>query len=278
MITLLDGPLGTELNRRGVVTQLPSWSATSIESAPEVIEAIHADYADAGATVHTANTFRTKQRTVGNRWQIMTQRAIELTRRSVPANHQVAGSIAPLEDCYRPDQSPGIEALPEHLAFAEQLAEAGVDLLLCETFPNPDEALAAVTAARLTKLETWLALTAGPDATLMSPEQMAITAKQAVDLGAAAILVNCTPAIDTLRFIVALSNAALGVPIGAYANAGSADDQIGWTASPEPGAKTYAKLASRWIEAGATIVGSCCGTTPEHTKALRNTISESRWR
>ncbi|MDG2224288.1 MAG: homocysteine S-methyltransferase family protein [Rubripirellula sp.] len=273
MITLLDGPLGTELNRRGVATQLPSWSAAAIESAPEVIAAIHADYADAGATVHTANTFRTKQRTVGDRWQIMTERAVELTRQSVPSNHRVAGSIAPLEDCYCPDQSPGAGALPEHQAFAEQLENAGVDLLLCETFPNPDEALAAVTAARNTSLETWLALTAGPDATLMSPAEMVSTAKQAVDLGAAAILVNCTPAVDTLRFLAALADAALGVPIGAYANAGCADDQIGWTASAEPGAKTYAKLARQWIDAGATLVGSCCGTTPEHTKAVRDAIN-----
>ena len=272
MITLLDGPLGTELNRRGIATDLPRWSADAIESAPEVIQAIHADYAAAGATVHTANTFRTKQRTLGNHWQRMTERAVALARQSVPSNHRVAGSIAPLEDCYQPDRSPGGGALMEHQVFAQRLADAGADLLLCETFPNTDEALAAVTAARSTNLETWLAMTAGPDASLMSPQQMVVAAKQAVDLGAAAILVNCTPAVDTLRFVVALADASLGVPIGAYANAGSADDQIGWTASPDPGAQAYAVLARQWIDAGATLVGSCCGTTPEHTKSLRHLV------
>ena len=57
MITLLDGPMGTELAARGVMTELPLWSAAAIDAAPEVIAAIHRDYADAGATVHTANTF-----------------------------------------------------------------------------------------------------------------------------------------------------------------------------------------------------------------------------
>jgi len=56
---ILDGALGTELARRGVPTPLPLWSAAAIDSAPQVLSAIHRDYAEAGATVHTANTFRT---------------------------------------------------------------------------------------------------------------------------------------------------------------------------------------------------------------------------
>jgi len=80
MITILDGPLGTELNRRGVGTKLPMWSAGAIKSAPEIIHAIHADYARAGATVHTANTFRTKARNVGNSWEGLARQAVRLAR------------------------------------------------------------------------------------------------------------------------------------------------------------------------------------------------------
>ena len=65
MLTLLDGPLGTELDARGVSVALPLWSAGAIDSAPEVIAAIHREYAAGGATVHTANTFRTKRRAAG---------------------------------------------------------------------------------------------------------------------------------------------------------------------------------------------------------------------
>jgi S-methylmethionine-dependent homocysteine/selenocysteine methylase len=268
MITILDGPMGTELNRRGVATDLPMWSAAAIETAPEVIMAIHRDYVAAGATVHTANTFRTKRRTLGDRWQELAQRAVQLARQSVPADQRVAGSIAPLEDCYRPDLSPGRRAMAEHRELAEVLVDAGVDLLLCETYPDSDEAIAAVIAARQTSCDTWLALTAGPDANLMTPGQMVESARQAVDQGAAAILVNCTPAIDTLRFVTALSDARLGVPVGAYANAGSVDDQIGWAATSGSGIQTYADLAGQWISAGATLIGGCCGTTPEHLRAV----------
>lgn len=191
-----------------------------------------------------------------------------LARDSVVTGHRVAGSIAPLEDCYRPDLSPGWDAFSEHVELADVLADAGCDLLLCETFPNADEAISAVSAARCAGIETWLALTAGPDGALMTPDQMAVAARRGVDEGASVVLVNCTPAHDTLRFVESLADASLGVPIGAYANAGSADDEIGWNASTQPGAQAYAVLAQQWINAGATLVGSCCGTTPEHVRAI----------
>src|SRR5688500_17354583 len=120
---LLDGPLGTELDRRGVPTPLPRWSAGAVDAAPDVLRAIHADYARAGATVHTANTFRTKRRTLGDDWERLARRAIAIARESVPAGHRVAGSIAPLEDCYRPDLSP-VDPAPEHRELARVLADA----------------------------------------------------------------------------------------------------------------------------------------------------------
>jgi S-methylmethionine-dependent homocysteine/selenocysteine methylase len=177
----------------------------------------------------------------------------------------VAGCIAPLEDCYEPERSIGAASEAEHRRLAEVLAPH-CDLLLCETFAHPDEALAAVRAATATGRPVWLALTAGPDASLLTPAAMAEVARRAVELGVGAVLVNCTPALDTRRFLEATADC--GVPIGAYANAGHADDEIGWTASPEPGAKAYATLASSWVDAGAEILGSCCGTGPAHIRAL----------
>ena len=61
-IVLLDGPVGTELTRLGIDTSLPKWSASAVFDAPAVLSKIHAAYADAGATLHTANTFRTQRR------------------------------------------------------------------------------------------------------------------------------------------------------------------------------------------------------------------------
>ena len=262
---ILDGPMGTELDARGVDTRLPLWSARALLEAPEQVAAIHHDYAVAGATHHTANTFRTKRRTIGELWERLARKAVELARFSVPADHRIIGSIAPLEDCYRPDLSPP-DPGPEHRELAEVLADAGVDVLLCETFPHVGEALAAVEQCVATGVETWVAFTAGPDADLLTPEAMVEGARRAIDAGARAVLVNCVPALDTLRFVEAL--APLGAPVGAYANAGHVDDAIGWTSAKEPGADAYAALAETWRSAGATMVGSCCGTTPAHIRAL----------
>ena len=105
-VIILDGPLGTELDARGIPTPLPGWSAHALDEAPEAICAIHRDYAAAGATVHTTNTFRTRRAVFGARWETLARRAVHLARDSVPSGHRVAGSIAPLADCYRPDLSP----------------------------------------------------------------------------------------------------------------------------------------------------------------------------
>jgi S-methylmethionine-dependent homocysteine/selenocysteine methylase len=276
MVVVLDGPVGTELAARGVPTPAPAWSAAALDSAPDVVEQIHRDYAAAGAVVHTAATFRTTQRAVGSRWQELTLRAVEFARRGaglpLPADvtgaasrPRVAGSIAPLEDCYRPDLSPA-DPRPEHRALARALAAAGVDLLLCETFPHVGEALIAVEEAVATGLPTWLALTAGPDASLMSVAELAEGAREATLRGAQAVLVNCVPAIHTLGYVERL--APIGVPFGAYANAGAPEHGLGWGASPDDAAAAYAELAAQWIDAGATLVGSCCGTGPAHIAAL----------
>lgn len=261
---ILDGPMGTELLTRGVPTPLPLWSAAALRSAPDIVREIHASYAAAGANVHTTNTFRTKSRTADD-WETLARRAVQLAREGAP-DGRIAGSIAPLEDCYRPDLSPR-NPEREHRELAEVLADAGCDLLLCETFPHVGEARAATRAAVATGLETWVSLTAGPANDLLTPTTFAEAARTLVDLGASAVLINCTPAVDTLPFVDALVG-AVSVPIGAYANAGSIDDAMGWKAPLEPGVERYVSLASRWIEAGARIVGGCCGTGPAHVAAL----------
>lgn len=229
------------------------------------MSSLHRAYAAAGAVVHTANTFRTQPRAAGDGWAALARSAVALARAAVPPTHRVAGAMAPLEDCYRPDLSPA-EPRPEHRAIARCLAGAKVDLLLCETFPHPGEALVAVEEAVATGLDTWVALTAGPQADLLTTRDMREAARRCVEAGARAVLVNCTPAVDTLPFVEALTG--LGVPVGAYANAGDPVDGLGWETEPARAAAAYAEQAATWIEAGATLVGSCCGTGPAHVREL----------
>lgn len=270
-VTILDGPTGTELARRGVPTPAPLWSAGAVLDAPDVLARIHRDYATAGATVHTAATFRTRRRAAGDRWEQLADSAVQLLREAVPAGTTLAGSIAPLEDCYRPDLSPD-DPEPEHAELAARLVASGVDILLCETFPHVGEALAAVRAATGRGRPVWLALTAGYQGDLLTPTQMADGARAAVELGADAVLVNCVPATATLPFVQALVRAVGdAVPVGAYANAGSLDAGLGWGRGPE-GAQQYVALAEQWVDAGATLIGGCCGIEPATIAALR-----ARW-
>jgi S-methylmethionine-dependent homocysteine/selenocysteine methylase len=265
VIAILDGPMGTELDARGVATPGAPWSAEAIVHAPEVVAAIHRDYAAAGATVHTANTFRTKRRQAGDRWEELLCLAVSIARASVPSGHRVAGSVAPLEDCYRPDSSPA-DPRPEHRELCRALAAAGVDLLLCETFPHVGEALVAVEEAAATGLPVWVSFTAGPEADLLTPGEVERGAREAVLRGASAVLVNCVPAARTLDYVERLGG--LGVPFGAYANAGSPEEGLGWGAAGPEAARVYLDLARSWVNAGATLVGGCCGTGPAHIEAL----------
>jgi S-methylmethionine-dependent homocysteine/selenocysteine methylase len=267
----LDGPMGTELVRRGVPAPAPAWSAWALDVAPEQVAAVHRDYAAAGADVHTANTFRTTRRAAGARWEELARLAVRIARGSVQPGARVAGSMAPLEDCYRPDLSPGAASAPEHAALARVLADAGVDILLCETFPHALEAAVAVEQAARTGLETWAALTAGPDASLMTPEAMRDAARACVHAGARAVLVNCVPATRTLPYVERLAD--LGVPFGAYANAGGAEERLGWGADDERAAAAYEAIARTWLKAGASIVGGCCGTGPAHIARLRRLLA-----
>jgi S-methylmethionine-dependent homocysteine/selenocysteine methylase len=267
-LVVLDGPMGTELERRGVALPAPAWSAAALDVAPEVVAAVHRDYVAAGATVHTACTFRTKRRSVGPRWEELARRAVRIAREAVGEGppvatrdrRRVAGSIAPLEDCYRRDLSPGAASRAEHRELTRVLADEGVDVLLCETHPEPTEAVVAVEEAARTGVETWASLLPA------SPAELRATAQACVAAGARVVLVNCVAARDTLPFVEAL--AGLGVPFGAYANAGCDEDGLGWGADVDAAARAYETLARTWIAAGATVVGGCCGTGPAHVMRL----------
>lgn len=265
MVTILDGPVGTELIARGVECPAPLWSARAIETDPHMIAAIHHEYAAAGATVHTTNTFRTKRRSVGPGWEKLARKAVELARLSVPSAHRIAGSIAPLEDCYRPDLSPK-DSRAEHREVCRVLADARVDVLLCETFPHIGEALVATEEAVATGLPTWVAFTAGPEAELLTPEQVEHGAREAVRRGASVVMVNCIRATKTLPYVERL--ASVGVPFGVYANAGSEEDWFASTNDPS-GPERYAALAREWVRLGATFVGACCGLGPSHVRELQ---------
>ncbi len=283
---LLDGATGTELTRRGVDTGLPMWSAKALVSAPDTLVAIHRDYVEAGAEIVTANTFRTHRRSLaaaghGDKAATLTARAVQLAREATAMtptggtrNVYIAGSIAPLEDCYSPHLVPDSRALTvEHGEMAATLADAGVDLLLVETMNTIREAVAAAQAAVATGLPVLVGLVCGRDGKLLSGESVPDAAGKLGGLGVDGLLINCSPTPDLDAALAELA-AATDLPIGAYGNVGYADDTQGWVNTDSVDPDAYARHAEKWLDLGARVIGSCCGTSPAHTLALRARIDD----
>ncbi|MFW2388170.1 MAG: homocysteine S-methyltransferase family protein [Polyangiales bacterium] len=265
-VQILDGAIGTELGERGFSLDAPRWSAQVIEDAPDILAEVHAAYAQAGATLHTANTFRTQPRAFGEGWLAALDAAVRIAREAAGPGNVLLGSMAPVMDCYRPDLSPGEAARQEHRSVATALTRSGVDVLLCETFAHGPEALVAVEEATATGLPVWLSLSAGPFAELLTAAELATIGRDAASIGVRRLLVNCVAASQIGAYVDAL--AALSVPIGVYANAGREDEGLGWGGAGSKAAEAYADLAERWIDSGASVIGGCCGTGPRHIRAL----------
>ena len=288
-IIILDGATGTELGRRGVDISLPLWSAHAVMEAPEVLEQVHRDYLQAGADAITTCTFRTERwtlRKVGmsdDEARAVTIKAVEIAKRArdaVKPEAAVFGSVAPLEDCYRPELAPDESTCArEHGVMIETLLEAGVDVILIETQNCLRESMAAVMAARsLAPPETpWMVSFClkreGPPCTLLSDESLTEVLGELGD--AFAVGVNCTAAPSTesqvklMRHLVPRS-----ARIAAYANIGYADPMGQWVSTDAIDPARYAAYADQWIADGATIIGGCCGTRPAMIKAIAEHVHE----
>jgi S-methylmethionine-dependent homocysteine/selenocysteine methylase len=263
---VLDGATGTELGRRGVDTRGSLFSAAALlsEEGIAALRAVHAAYVQAGAQVITANTFRTNPRKAGSRWRELTALAVHVARQS---GVKVAGSMAPVEDCYRPELRPPPQiAEAEHRELARALADAGCDLLLVETVAAADEGLAAVRAAAATGLPVWVAALAMPDGSMRSGDDLRAFFREARSAGARAALINCVPVAGVEAGLGAAADS--GLPFGAYAHMGEVDPHSGWPVTPVLSPDEYAARGASWLHRGASIAGGCCGTTPAHIAAL----------
>lgn len=278
---LLDGGLGSELDRRGVDVSLPLWSAGALLQDPAALLEVHREYAEAGADIVATNTFRTQRRTldkagVAESGVELTAVAVHLARAAVTASGSrafIAGSMGPLEDCYQPGLVPDAAALDrEHAEMAQALATAGVDLLMVETINTGREAVAAARAALATELPVLVSLVCDAQGKMLSGEDPGTVATALTDVGVDGVLINCAPAPDLLRALRRVIEAT-DLPTGGYGNVGHADEEGGWVNTDAVDPKAYVLHAAAWLDAGARIIGSCCGTTPAHTKALRILIN-----
>ena len=272
---LLDGATGTELNRRGVSTDLPLWSTRALLDAPRTLWEVHRDYVNAGAEMLTANTFRTYRRNLehaglGDRAAELTRQAVEIARDAAEGRAWVVGSQPPLEDCYSPELTPNDKTLRiEHGEMSTNLAAARVDGILVETHHTIREAVAATAAAMQTGLPVLVSFVCGSDGRLLSGETLTAAATAVFPFSPAALMVNCVPADTADAQLKELRAAAPETPLGAYANIGRADPVHGWVNTDAQDPECYAEFARQWLETGAGLIGGCCGTTPGHVARLR---------
>jgi len=272
---LLDGATGTELERRGARCDLPLWSAHALIDAPALVARIHRDFAAAGAEVVTANTFRTQRRTLaraglGTRAAELTTLAVALARDAIGTSGWVAGSMATLEDCWRPDLTPDDSALAvEHAEHAAHLATAGAELLLAETMNTVREAIAVARAARATELPFCVSFVCDGAARLLSGEPLADAIAAVLPFEPDLVGVNCMPPPHVRTALPALQCA--GRPFAVWANLGAPDTSGARTHDATPA--EFASHALAWIDAGARLVGGCCGTTPDHIGAIAAAIA-----
>ncbi len=281
---LSDGAMGTQIYASGIDVE-QSFDELNVLH-PEVVLGIHRAYVRAGADIVETNTFSATALQL-QRWGIE-ERTAEINRAGAALARRaadeagrrifVAGSVGPLGVRLAPLGS--AKAEDAFAAFREQitaLAEGGVDLLILETFADLVEIEQAVRAARATCTIPIIASMSfnreGRTLTGITPEA---AARALTELGVDVLGANCSTGprgvCDVVsRYRQVLDEMGATQPISAMPNAGYPEtrgERLFYPASPD----YFGQYAQRLIEAGAQIVGGCCGTTPDHIAAMRRAV------
>jgi homocysteine S-methyltransferase len=288
---VLDGGLSTELEARGHDVSSALWSARLLRDDPAAIAAAHAAFAAAGAQVATTASYQATIEGFGaagvnaDEARKLIASSVALAREGQGAGW-VAGSVGPY-GAMLADGSEYTGGYVEAMTVAdlrrfhrprmELLAEAGADVLACETVPAAAEAEALIAEADELGVPVWLSLT-----TVLDGEGVLRTRRgeRAADVFAMtahvdaviAVGVNCTAPALVGPAVTAASSA--GKPVVAYPNSGEGWDAVGrrWTGSP--GIST--DDVPRWVEAGARLVGGCCRVRPADIAAIARAAAPFR--
>ena len=294
-ILLLDGGVSTEIRRRGVALDKNVWSGLTTKTHPDDVRAVHEDYIEAGAQVITANTFATARHVLesinlGHEAKLINFKSVQLARE---ARDHVAGGevwIAGSMSSMPPLTSHREAAIDGHIEDsyreqAEVLAEAGVDLIIAEMMRDVDNASVVISAAVATGLPVWVGYSTmmaenGVDVRSLRWKNRDDTTRALdfehmldvlVPLGGDAAGIMHTRVENTAPALEVLGRHWSG-PKLAYAETGDLilPDWIYQAVSPPD---EYAQVIRSWIDNyGVQIVGGCCGTGPEHIRALRTLL------
>ena len=279
---LADGAMGTLLYQRGVGFD-HCFDELNL-SKPGLVESVHRDYLTSGAELIETNTFgangvRLSPHGLDDKVRLIARQGVRVARSAreiVGVNAFVAGSIGPLGkplDPFGPITVAEAEAVFQ--VTAEGLLEGGCDAIVLETFQDLNEILAALRAVRRVDrgLPVIAQMTFGNDGKTLYGTTPAQAAQALRAAGADVVGINCgvgpQPALELLAEMV---KAADGTPVSVMPNAGLpqyVEGRFLYLASPE----YFAEFAARAVEIGVRLVGGCCGTTPAHTRAMRDRLA-----
>jgi methionine synthase / methylenetetrahydrofolate reductase(NADPH) len=284
---LCDGAMGTQLHAHGITFEhsLDGLNLTQ----PEVVLNVHRGYVEAGADLLETNTFggnrfRLLEHDLGNKVAEINRSGVRLARKAADESRRtiyVAGSVGPVGVRLAPLGR--VTATEAFAAFKEQIAildEAGIDVLICETFSDLNEIVQAIKAAREVNpsLPLIAQMTFTEDGCTPlgdTPEQVA---HKLCELEVDVIGANCSvgPA-KLLPVVQALARHAAQVDcrplVSIQPNAGwpqRMGSRLIYPATPE----YFGDFARRFLQAGAAIIGGCCGTTPDHIRSMRTALDE----
>jgi len=271
-----DGAMGTMLYSKGI--PLTRCFDELNLSSPQLVKEVHLAYVKAGAEILETNTFgasrpRLEKHHQGDKVREINLAGARLAREVAGEDLYVAGSVGPLGIRLEPLGPTSLKEARE--GFREQiaaLAEGGADLLIVETMIDPNEAHQALLAARdVCSLPVVVQMTVLDDGSTPIGALPEDFARKLDEWGADIIGLNCSVGPAAILEALEIIAAVTGRKLSAQPNAGMPRTVEGrniYLSSPE----YLASYARRFIQSGARLVGGCCGTTPEHIKAIKAAV------
>jgi homocysteine S-methyltransferase len=271
-----DGAMGTMLYAKGI--PLTRCFEELNLSSPQLVKEVHLAYVKAGAEILETNTFGASRRRLekynqGDKVREINLAGTRLAREVAGDDLYVAGSVGPLGVRLEPLGPTSLQEARE--SFREQivtLAEGGVDLLVVETMSDPNEARQALLAARdVCSLPVVVQMTVQEDGSTPIGALPEDFARKLDEWGADMIGLNCSVGPAAILEALEIMAAVTDKKLSAQPNAGMPRTVQGrniYLSSPE----YMASYARRFIQCGARLVGGCCGTTPEHIKAIKAAV------
>ena len=276
-VRLLDGATGSNLRAAGMPVGVcgEAWIAEH----PALLRHLQQEFTAAGSETVMAPTFGANRILLKNYGlehdaARLNRALVSISREAVGPDVLVAGDMTTTGQAVMPGSSSEYRTLLEvYTEQAEALLSAGVDLIMIETLMGLTEAMAAVEAVRaLCDLPILCSFSVQADGKCYFDGNVFEAAEILPELGADAVGVNCSNGPDLLGSVISGIRAVTSIPVIAKPNAGMpvmADDG---SAVYSMGPEAFAGHMKALLDAGASIVGGCCGTTPAHIRALKRSI------